>query len=314
MECKYFKELISAYIDGYIDDKEKKQTEEHLLICKDCKKYFEELEKSLGVLRNLEKVEAPFGFEKKVIEKIKGRERSHIPFFNKKFLLEFSVTIFALASILFVYLNLTPKKAEEIPGKIVEKIRSKEDLGKKDITSSEIKTQKEEIIKREEMDKLKEGESMAVPKIVAQSADEGPPKELEKKFKNEILQEKMEVAEEKEIKLQQEISLTQEVENKKTVMVLGESPLADKIEKKIKIEVKAKDFENSILKIENILKNNDISYTKKIKREKGLTIIIKTKDLKIFLEKVSALEEIKIEEPNGEKYGGEEVVLEILKD
>ncbi len=69
MECKYFKGLISLYIDGYINDKEKKEIEEHLLICKDCKKYLEELKESLGILRNIEKVEAPLGFEKKVIEK-----------------------------------------------------------------------------------------------------------------------------------------------------------------------------------------------------------------------------------------------------
>ncbi len=303
MECKYFKGLISLYIDGYINDKEKKEIEEHLLICKDCKKYLEELKESLGILRNIEKVEAPLGFEKKVIEKIKDKEKFPFSIFNKKLLLEFSVALFALASILFVYLNLTPKEGEEIPIKIIE-TKAKEDLEKKDIASPEIKKEKEVVFERKKQEELKNGKSM-VPKILSKSS-----KEEDKKLEEEKVLEN-------EVKLQPKIALAQEfekkVENKEKIIGIGDSSITYKVEKKIKISAKAENLEDLVLKIEDILKSNEISY-KKIKKENVFEIIIKTKDLKIFLEKVLDIEEIKIEEPIMKEYEGEEVVMEILKN
>ncbi|MEN3043769.1 MAG: zf-HC2 domain-containing protein [Candidatus Hydrothermales bacterium] len=43
MFCKEFIEKISLYIDGYLNEKEKISVENHMKICKGCKKIYEDI-------------------------------------------------------------------------------------------------------------------------------------------------------------------------------------------------------------------------------------------------------------------------------
>ncbi len=49
MDCKDFKVLIEHYVDGRLNDSEKRQVEEHLETCKDCSAYFKNMQE-LGTM------------------------------------------------------------------------------------------------------------------------------------------------------------------------------------------------------------------------------------------------------------------------
>jgi len=68
MNCKKIKNLISQYIDNEISIKNKLIVEEHIGICENCKGFYEENLKLLGVLEKTEKVSS-FLNEKYIIKK-----------------------------------------------------------------------------------------------------------------------------------------------------------------------------------------------------------------------------------------------------
>lgn len=53
MNHEYIKKLVSAYIDGEVNDEEKKQVETHLSRCKECQQEFRELTALEEVLHNM---------------------------------------------------------------------------------------------------------------------------------------------------------------------------------------------------------------------------------------------------------------------
>lgn len=59
MDCKYFQEQLSWYIDGYIEEDEKQKLEQHLQQCALCAQELEEMKLALKSLRELPEVELP---------------------------------------------------------------------------------------------------------------------------------------------------------------------------------------------------------------------------------------------------------------
>lgn len=315
MDCKYFRDLLSAYIDGYINEKEKREIEEHILHCEKCESYFEELKKSIEILRNFEKVEAPIGFEKKVLEKIK--EKKFNWFFNKKLLIEFAVGIFAFVSIFFVYLNLSKSK-EEIGPQIIGEEKN-------------VKYKKEEVAKKEEkLDEKRQKISKEELKMIEEKAK---PKEIRKETSSKI-----EVKKEKsKIESLRKMDLGKKEESKKEKL-LKKEPEKDKnyVEEQAKVDIIPKnldgrfeekvllkevnikvfpyEFEEVINKIEKILKNENIKYGI-IKDEKSAQIMISFNDFKILIEKIKFFEWIKIEEYSPEEIKeNERIEIKITPD
>ena len=53
MSCENFRELISLYIDGMLDEEEKTNFESHLKACIDCKEEFEEIKSMIDEIHNI---------------------------------------------------------------------------------------------------------------------------------------------------------------------------------------------------------------------------------------------------------------------
>ena len=67
MECDKAKELLSAYLDGEVTEKERHLLEEHLDSCKSCRQEFEELRRIVGLVASLPKEAAPEGFAQRTV-------------------------------------------------------------------------------------------------------------------------------------------------------------------------------------------------------------------------------------------------------
>jgi hypothetical protein len=84
MTCDVSGELLSGYLDGELDEKQKKELEEHLKTCQICRDELEELKKVDEYIRSLE-VEEPsrefiFNLNHRIIARVK--KKSWFPFFR----------------------------------------------------------------------------------------------------------------------------------------------------------------------------------------------------------------------------------------
>lgn len=70
MDCNKIKDMITLYIDGELEDEGKKQVEEHISNCLDCKKELEEYKKIIHILENIADEEPPKGYCKRLHEKL----------------------------------------------------------------------------------------------------------------------------------------------------------------------------------------------------------------------------------------------------
>ncbi|MBZ4687244.1 MAG: hypothetical protein PWQ96_813 [Clostridia bacterium] len=87
MDCKYFQEQLSWYIDGYIEEDEKQKLEQHLQQCALCAQELEEMKLALKSLRELPEVELPPGFRQEITKKLKEEHKKIYgskPFIKRK--------------------------------------------------------------------------------------------------------------------------------------------------------------------------------------------------------------------------------------
>ncbi|NLN40580.1 MAG: hypothetical protein GX160_01045 [Clostridiales bacterium] len=76
MDCKNFNEYISLYLDEILDEEDKKEFEEHLNQCPQCKKEFEETQKVVSLVKELGEEPVPHGFRESIINRL-GRLRKN---------------------------------------------------------------------------------------------------------------------------------------------------------------------------------------------------------------------------------------------
>jgi hypothetical protein len=72
MECAKFLSQLSAYLDGELEEGEKKLVEEHLASCKSCAARFKELKTTVSFLRKTEEVEIPVKFQRRISEAVRA--------------------------------------------------------------------------------------------------------------------------------------------------------------------------------------------------------------------------------------------------
>lgn len=93
--CNEVKELFSDYIDNEIDEKDRKNLEEHVEACMDCKNELEYLKKIVNAVGSLDEVELPGDFketlhEKLVNQKHKMENKNRLLFINNRYFKAFS--------------------------------------------------------------------------------------------------------------------------------------------------------------------------------------------------------------------------------
>ena len=59
MDCDEFVELVTAYLDGALDDADRRRVEEHLDLCDGCGTYLGQVRKTIATLHELPPDRAP---------------------------------------------------------------------------------------------------------------------------------------------------------------------------------------------------------------------------------------------------------------
>ena len=70
MDCKNYQDMISDYIDGLLSDDEIKDFETHISKCENCKEEYEITKEIVDSCDDLEEIELPYDFNKKLHEKL----------------------------------------------------------------------------------------------------------------------------------------------------------------------------------------------------------------------------------------------------
>ncbi len=324
MDCKYFKDLLSTYIDGYLKEEEKNSLEKHLSYCKSCNDYLNKLKNYKENFKNFEKIEAPLGFEKKVMEKIEKKEENKIFLFNKKFIFEFSAVLVVLISVFLVYLNLNKKeelqkiifeekvlKEEKIPqpskdeSQKIEKIKAREEVFKE--KSMDKEKNKMDLIGGEKKEKTSKLSIEQSKKAEMEEISKSTPKREESINESQkIYRTEKKKEEGKEVK--EQISFTEstkvpkmkEAEKVPLETTFKEAPVADftqtgyNLENKLKIKISYEKFDEIFKKVEEILKEENIKYEKNEIKGKNVEIIMHFENLQKFLNKIKEIEGIEI--------------------
>lgn len=81
MECSQMSDLIMKYLDGDISEVELKLLNKHKLSCEACRKEFIIMTEMAEIINDLPELEAPYGFEEKVMDKLK-LQKSRTSMFN----------------------------------------------------------------------------------------------------------------------------------------------------------------------------------------------------------------------------------------
>jgi len=109
MKCDIPIELLSGYLDGELDEKQKKAFEKHLKECQSCQNELEELKLLDGYIK-VQEIEEPsrefiFGVNRRVMEKIKKKRRSFVIRFTPIF-----APVAVALLVLVVVINTIPQK------------------------------------------------------------------------------------------------------------------------------------------------------------------------------------------------------------
>ena len=78
MNCKEFNELLFSYIEGELDDSQKKLFEEHMKTCSSCEKEYKAYQKMINDIHALPMEELPKGYCKKLHGKLEDAQISKI--------------------------------------------------------------------------------------------------------------------------------------------------------------------------------------------------------------------------------------------
>lgn len=79
MNCNEIKDMFSLYIDGELDENERKTVEEHVRFCESCRNELEQYKKIINMLQNLIEEEPPIGYCKRLHEKLlKAKQRKKV--------------------------------------------------------------------------------------------------------------------------------------------------------------------------------------------------------------------------------------------
>jgi hypothetical protein len=118
MECGETKELLSAYLDGEVTEKERKLIESHLASCPSCASELEDLRRVVGLVAALPREAVPEGFVQNTIERLPA-PRTPAGEGLRRFFLQprwaFTSGALAAAALIFVAMSLIYWQGAEVP-------------------------------------------------------------------------------------------------------------------------------------------------------------------------------------------------------
>ncbi|WP_058485054.1 DUF4349 domain-containing protein [Defluviitalea phaphyphila] len=108
MSCEQFRELMSSYMDGYIEEDKKIEFENHLKYCKDCKEEFEQFKFIINEIKKLPDKKLPNHYHEDLMLRLyKSKEEDRLSrrnsYFNWKILVPLAASFIVL---IFVIGNL----------------------------------------------------------------------------------------------------------------------------------------------------------------------------------------------------------------
>lgn len=75
MQCKDVREILSPYLDGFLEPEEQRKVERHLESCPACQAQYADLRHTVELLRELPEVTPPAGFRKQLREQLEALEQ-----------------------------------------------------------------------------------------------------------------------------------------------------------------------------------------------------------------------------------------------
>ena len=196
MSCKDIERKLSAYLEGIVSSKEKKQIENHLSSCQMCRRAFEELKRTVALIKGLEQVESPPWFTQKIMSRVRAEQESKKNIIQRLFyplhikvpLEAFATVLIAVAAVYLFTANEPEMKRIHVPAATEEAV-SKDEASKQPaepkgdttITGNKValeavpKPQKQEGVTRDKNQHEKGSKEELKQKIVSPSVSETPP-------------------------------------------------------------------------------------------------------------------------------------------
>jgi len=84
LDCEYIRNLISEYIDNELPISQKKEVEDHLVICSSCKKYFDEIIGVKELLTSATFYDLSFERSKKLLKLVREKSTEMLPVLKPK--------------------------------------------------------------------------------------------------------------------------------------------------------------------------------------------------------------------------------------
>lgn len=75
LSCAQIVELVTAYLDGALDEFDRERFEEHLVFCDGCELYLEQMRATIVTTGRLELESLPPALEEKLLEAFRGWNR-----------------------------------------------------------------------------------------------------------------------------------------------------------------------------------------------------------------------------------------------
>lgn len=134
MECRYFREMLSAYVDNMLSPEDKGRIEEHLQSCRECSTQLADLRKTIEHIGKLDEVESPPWMTRKIMAKVREEAQNKKGIFQRLFYpLHIKLPLEAVAAVLvaglalYIYRDINPElrlanaPTEEVSPKTLQK-------------------------------------------------------------------------------------------------------------------------------------------------------------------------------------------------
>ena len=195
MSCKDIERKLSAYLEGIVSSEEKKQIENHLSSCQMCRRAFEELKRTVALVKGLEQVESPPWFTQKIMSRVRAEQESKKNIIQRLFyplhikvpLEAFATVLIAVAAVYLFRANEPEMKRIHVPTATEEAVSKDESSkqpaepkGDTTIAGGKValegvpKLQKQKDVTRDKGQLEKEGKEELKQKIASPSVSETP--------------------------------------------------------------------------------------------------------------------------------------------
>jgi predicted anti-sigma-YlaC factor YlaD len=136
MSCEKYREMISAYLDLELIDREKKSLESHLLTCANCRKFMEELHDIKSISESSDQVIIPETLENEILRKtVKSEKKAKtiLDSFRGYYRIPRTLVWIGMLAIVFLFGNTVLKPFQpkaEMPIVRIEPVQHKEIIQK----------------------------------------------------------------------------------------------------------------------------------------------------------------------------------------